>query len=295
MSNIYNYIKNIIDNYEFSYEDDMWNEFNKHKKIKKINKVIIYLKYSVIFLTLLYISSLYFNHSNNDKISFKVVENKITNIKTSEIIKNDILFKNEKRFNHNVNYNNYKEYKEYEENKECVEYANKYFIDEYIDENINNIFNTDSEKHIVDINTSINTNIINDIYDLNDINNKNIKDILSFLDDTSNYSLDNYSYSSPIDTPATSQANLLFFIPNAFSPNGDGINDEFFIIKNDSVNINFQLLVYDRWGNLIFETINPNYKWICNNCKEGLYFWILKIQNNDGTIHVNKGQVFLLK
>jgi gliding motility-associated-like protein len=42
------------------------------------------------------------------------------------------------------------------------------------------------------------------------------------------------------------------FIPNAFSPNGDGINDFFSIFANEDTKIIHQLNIYDRWGELIF-------------------------------------------
>ncbi len=47
-----------------------------------------------------------------------------------------------------------------------------------------------------------------------------------------------------------------FYIPNAFSPNGDGINDSFKIISpNSTFNIQHSTLgIYDRWGGLIIET-----------------------------------------
>ena len=46
------------------------------------------------------------------------------------------------------------------------------------------------------------------------------------------------------------------FVPNAFSPNGDGINDEFRVFTGVGVqNVNF-VRVFDRWGNLVFEQTN---------------------------------------
>lgn len=50
-----------------------------------------------------------------------------------------------------------------------------------------------------------------------------------------------------------------FYVPNAFSPNGDGINDIFagkglFITK-------YEMLIFDRWGNLAFETDDYNKQW----------------------------------
>jgi gliding motility-associated-like protein len=48
-------------------------------------------------------------------------------------------------------------------------------------------------------------------------------------------------------------------IPNAFTPNGDGINEEFFIghrlIKT------FSIEIFDRWGNMVFRSNNPDFRW----------------------------------
>jgi len=53
------------------------------------------------------------------------------------------------------------------------------------------------------------------------------------------------------------------YVPNAFTPNGDGINDTFGV-KGEGIR-NFQLLIYNRWGEKIFETTNPRQQW------DGLY------------------------
>ncbi|MCB0397489.1 MAG: gliding motility-associated C-terminal domain-containing protein, partial [Flavobacteriales bacterium] len=44
-----------------------------------------------------------------------------------------------------------------------------------------------------------------------------------------------------------------FYVPDAFSPNGDGVNDLFFPLGNVMDVSRLELLVFDRWGNLIFE------------------------------------------
>lgn len=52
---------------------------------------------------------------------------------------------------------------------------------------------------------------------------------------------------------------LNVFVPNAFSPDGDGINDLF---KAEGTFINeFDLWVFDRWGNVVFYTSNPDEGW----------------------------------
>jgi len=52
------------------------------------------------------------------------------------------------------------------------------------------------------------------------------------------------------------------YIPTAFSPNNDGINDVFIpFTEADCVLNNFQLQIFDRWGNQIFESNNPTIGW----------------------------------
>lgn len=51
----------------------------------------------------------------------------------------------------------------------------------------------------------------------------------------------------------------LVFIPNAFTPNGDKVNDEFKVRAGTLKNI--QLIVYDRWGNKVFESDDINKGW----------------------------------
>jgi gliding motility-associated-like protein len=49
------------------------------------------------------------------------------------------------------------------------------------------------------------------------------------------------------------------YIPNAFTPNGDGINDTFGI-KGEGA-FEYSLVIFNRWGEKIFESNNPNQQW----------------------------------
>jgi gliding motility-associated-like protein len=54
---------------------------------------------------------------------------------------------------------------------------------------------------------------------------------------------------------------VTFYIPNAFSPNGDGINDVFHPFGINVDTDNYQMLIYDRWGKQVFRTDNINTPW----------------------------------
>ena len=51
------------------------------------------------------------------------------------------------------------------------------------------------------------------------------------------------------------------YIPNAFSPDGDGLNDEFKVIGNSDNISTFHMYIYDRWGTLVFESSDISAGW----------------------------------
>jgi gliding motility-associated-like protein len=72
-----------------------------------------------------------------------------------------------------------------------------------------------------------------------------------------------------------------FYLPNAFTPNGDGLNDVFRPIGNDIVD--FQMMIYNRWGQLVFETKDWNKGWDGSYkgraCEPGTYAYKLTYKN----------------
>ncbi len=90
-----------------------------------------------------------------------------------------------------------------------------------------------------------------------------------------------------------------FFIPNAFSPNGDGINDEFYG-KGDYIK-KFEMMIFDRWGNMIFFTddINKHWNGVANHGKdlaqEDVYIYAVKITDNKDKKHKYTGTVTIVK
>jgi len=87
------------------------------------------------------------------------------------------------------------------------------------------------------------------------------------------------------------------FIPDGFSPNGDGINDIFNIAGLYNIFTEFNLEVYNRWGQLVFESDQNSNPWngrLFNN-KElvpvGIYFYILNL--NDINFKPVQGSVYV--
>jgi gliding motility-associated-like protein len=53
----------------------------------------------------------------------------------------------------------------------------------------------------------------------------------------------------------------VFFTPNAFTPNGDGLNDKFIPLANVLDLETYDLTIYDRWGQLLYATTDPSSGW----------------------------------
>ena len=68
-------------------------------------------------------------------------------------------------------------------------------------------------------------------------------------------------YVTVIDPSDPDTCSGIFYLPNVFSPNGDGVNEMLFIsFADENVQpIKFQL--FNRWGGVIFETEDPYFQW----------------------------------
>ena len=78
------------------------------------------------------------------------------------------------------------------------------------------------------------------------------------------------------------------FAPDAFSPDGDGLNDLFIpIFQVDFEIIDYELIIYDRWGSMVFKTTDKNQGW--NGIKMGknaeptldVYTWVIIVKGRN--------------
>ncbi|MCB0401301.1 MAG: gliding motility-associated C-terminal domain-containing protein, partial [Flavobacteriales bacterium] len=92
----------------------------------------------------------------------------------------------------------------------------------------------------------------------------------------------------------------LFYVPNAFTPDGDGKN-EIFRPYGDGIDFTqYSMQIFDRWGELIFETTNAERGWDGtykgNPVKVDTYIWkIIAKEADTPIIHDNFGHVNLIR
>ena len=94
-------------------------------------------------------------------------------------------------------------------------------------------------------------------------------------------------------------------LPTGFSPNGDGLNDEFkpiaqFIQEGELLNLNsFVFSIFSRWGEKIYETTNPADGWdgsyLRSPCQQGSYIYQLTATGVNGRKIYKNGSVTLLR
>ena len=88
------------------------------------------------------------------------------------------------------------------------------------------------------------------------------------------------------------------FMPNAFTPNGDGINDLYGV---PSLNNNrlVRLTIYNRWGNIVFSTTDINKKWngVVNNLQQptGVFVYYLVMKGLSGNTFTKSGSFTLIR
>lgn len=91
----------------------------------------------------------------------------------------------------------------------------------------------------------------------------------------------------------------LIYTPTAFTPNGDGLNDEFRAVSSGYKQYRFE--IFDRWGNCMFSSYNSLESWDGTNqlngklAPEGTYVWIVKFLGTEGDYIERRGTVTLMR
>lgn len=90
------------------------------------------------------------------------------------------------------------------------------------------------------------------------------------------------------------------FIPTAFSPDGDGLNEVLQVLGNDIADNDFHFMLFDRWGEKIFETKDRYAGWDGTykgrTVKNGVYVWMLRAQSRyNGVNYDLRGHVSVIR
>ena len=90
------------------------------------------------------------------------------------------------------------------------------------------------------------------------------------------------------------------YVPNAFSPNGDGINDTFVIECGEDVLLVDELIIFNRWGLRVFSATNfkpgdTAFEWHGDNALPDVYTYVVTVHYVDGESETRMGDVTLFK
>jgi gliding motility-associated-like protein len=90
-----------------------------------------------------------------------------------------------------------------------------------------------------------------------------------------------------------------FYMPNSITPNGDGLNDVLLPFGQSWVSENYKFRVFNRWGQMIFQTKNISEGWD-GKLKGSLglndtYVWMVSVMDYYGVEHSYQGTVVLLR
>jgi gliding motility-associated-like protein len=82
--------------------------------------------------------------------------------------------------------------------------------------------------------------------------------------------------------------------PNAFTPNGDGLNDVFRVRVIDDIH-DYRMAVFSRWGTPVFESRNPAAGWNGGQCPAGSYAWIITYTDSKQQFIKQTGNLLLIR
>ncbi|MCF8239449.1 MAG: gliding motility-associated C-terminal domain-containing protein [Saprospiraceae bacterium] len=94
------------------------------------------------------------------------------------------------------------------------------------------------------------------------------------------------------------------YIPNCFSPNGDGINDVFTIYSSEEGLMVRNLDIFDRWGNALYHqkalpvndpTQGWDGQWKSKQMDPGVYVYVIELEHLNGSRSILKGDVTILR
>jgi len=90
------------------------------------------------------------------------------------------------------------------------------------------------------------------------------------------------------------------YVPNAFTPDGDGLNDVFRPLSVGIDNEGYHFMIFNRWGEMVFESFDVNHGWdgktfSGEKAYDGVYTWLLRYNAIESYDQKRTGTVTLLR
>ncbi len=126
----------------------------------------------------------------------------------------------------------------------------------------------------------------------------------TFPKDTGYYSvtltvIDNHGCENTVTYVAVVKGAYGVYVPNAFTPGSDGLNDGFFPTGFGIDDKDYSFMIFNRWGEMIFESNELRGAWDGTYkgklVQNGVYTWKLHFKDIDGVEHEEIGHVTILK
>jgi gliding motility-associated-like protein len=99
-------------------------------------------------------------------------------------------------------------------------------------------------------------------------------------------------------TLQSSSCSLAYYVPSAFTPNGDGQNDVF-LVKTSDAPRSFSMRIFNRLGQKVFESSDIGSGWdggfAGGPAQTGAYVYVIAVTNSAGTIATYKGTIMLMR
>jgi gliding motility-associated-like protein len=132
----------------------------------------------------------------------------------------------------------------------------------------------------------------------------NQSSVLHLYSDTGNFDvkyvvINQYNCTDTVVKRVRVKPETNIFVPNAFTPNGDGLNEVF--IPEISGALEYEFVIFNRWGGEVFRTYNPNEGWNGNdfntgaNSPDGVYTFVINVKDLNQEFITKKGTIQLLR
>lgn len=94
---------------------------------------------------------------------------------------------------------------------------------------------------------------------------------------------DEFNCSSSVSSIINILSDVLIYAPNAFTPDGDNLNQKWRVYIDGIDIYDFHLTIYNRWGEIIWESYDSSAEWDGSYgnsiAEEGVYIWVIQAKD----------------